>query len=245
MIKLTEPADMSTGTHVRKICLPFIAFKYPQSVAEADDFGFDGLLNAADDDDLDHRWSVPERDDNHLRSIKLGTNRGGAAAARQGRSSQRTNRTSAVPPQRFSSSSSSRQSKRLRRLPSAGKSQRRRNDKFLHGRPTALEPVDGVEERRTASKLASSSGDSLAGGGEPPLDLPYVDCIATGWGKSTIGGDLTDMLLQTQVPIHANGRCAQAYGENVRIHRGHLCAGKLNGKGGTCVVCANSGSLSH
>lgn len=35
-------------------------------------------------------------------------------------------------------------------------------------------------------------------------DLPYTDCIATGWGKSTTSGDLTDILLQTKVPIHTN-----------------------------------------
>lgn len=37
-------------------------------------------------------------------------------------------------------------------------------------------------------------------------DLPYRDCIATGWGKSSTNGDLTDILLQTQVPIHSNLR---------------------------------------
>lgn len=31
-------------------------------------------------------------------------------------------------------------------------------------------------------------------------------------------------------------RCHDAYGSFVRIHKGHLCAGKLNGRGGTCVV---------
>lgn len=35
-------------------------------------------------------------------------------------------------------------------------------------------------------------------------DLPYTDCIATGWGKSATSGDLTDILLQTKVPIHTN-----------------------------------------
>lgn len=30
-------------------------------------------------------------------------------------------------------------------------------------------------------------------------------------------------------------RCKDAYGSFVNIHGGHLCAGKLNGEGGTCV----------
>lgn len=36
--------------------------------------------------------------------------------------------------------------------------------------------------------------------------------------------------------LHSYYRCHDAYGSFVRIHKGHLCAGKLNGKGGTCVV---------
>lgn len=31
-------------------------------------------------------------------------------------------------------------------------------------------------------------------------------------------------------------RCEHAYGNFVKIHKGHLCAGRLDGKGGTCVV---------
>lgn len=30
-------------------------------------------------------------------------------------------------------------------------------------------------------------------------------------------------------------RCRDAYGSFVNIHGGHLCAGQLNGQGGTCV----------
>lgn len=221
MIKLAEPADMGAATHVRKICLPFIAFKYPQSVADND---VDALL-----DDGPDRWSVPDRDDNQLRAIKLGTNRGRGPSARRGRSQNAT---------AITSTAQRRSGIQWRRPPNVGKSVRRRNDKFLHGRPTALSSTasdEFGEERRTASMISAGTGGGL-GDDEPPQDLPYVDCIATGWGKSTIGGDLTDILLQTQVPIHPNGKCTTAYGENVRIHRGHLCAGKLNGKGGTCVV---------
>lgn len=37
-------------------------------------------------------------------------------------------------------------------------------------------------------------------------DLPYIDCLATGWGKANISGDLTDQLLKTAVPLHNNKR---------------------------------------
>lgn len=215
MIKLAEPADMGAHTTVRKICLPFIAFKYPQSVN--DDLTADVLA------DSDTVWSTPERDDNSLRAIKLGSNR----TARRPRS----HNTTATHSHRRTAAGRQRTDRRLRRISTGANVPRRRNDKFLHGRPAA---AAYAEERRTAGQVeALNSG---ADGGEPPQDLPYVDCIATGWGKSEIDGDLTEILLQTQVPIHPNGKCTTAYGENVRIHRGHLCAGKLNGKGGTCVV---------
>lgn len=37
-------------------------------------------------------------------------------------------------------------------------------------------------------------------------DVSYYECIATGWGVDGPNGDLTDVLLQTKVPIHTNDR---------------------------------------
>lgn len=37
-------------------------------------------------------------------------------------------------------------------------------------------------------------------------DLPYFDCIATGWGKSTSNENLTDTLFKTRVLIVDNKR---------------------------------------
>lgn len=37
-------------------------------------------------------------------------------------------------------------------------------------------------------------------------DVSYYECIATGWGVDEPNGDLTDVLLQTKVPIHTNDR---------------------------------------
>ncbi|XP_030370393.1 transmembrane protease serine 3 [Scaptodrosophila lebanonensis] len=70
---------------------------------------------------------------------------------------------------------------------------------------------------------------------EETQELPFIDCVATGWGKANISGDLSNQLLKTHVPLHHNRRCKDAYGSFVNIHSGHLCAGKLNGEGGTCV----------
>uniref|UniRef100_A0AAG5CN93 Peptidase S1 domain-containing protein n=2 Tax=Anopheles TaxID=7164 RepID=A0AAG5CN93_ANOAO len=58
---------------------------------------------------------------------------------------------------------------------------------------------------------------------------------ATGWGKSTIDDELTDVLLQTRAPIQSSKKCEEAYGDFIKLHRGHLCAGNLDGAGGTCV----------
>lgn len=186
---------MNADSTVRKICLPFIAFNYPQSVSED-----------VYDSDLGN-WSLPLRDDNFLRSIKIGSNRRtrsrSTASRRSDGTISRTGRS-----QRSRKGVPSKRGNRVSKL-------RRRNDKFLH----------------------EKSGEHKEGGRRAEVqDLPYVDCIATGWGKSSIDGDLTDSLLQTTVPIHDNRKCTDAYGSNVRIHRGHLCAGSLNGKGGTCVV---------
>lgn len=197
---------MGSDSTVRKICLPFIAFSYPQSV-----------VDDAVDTDLGN-WSLPVRDDNFLRSIRIGTNRSMSQSAnRRSSDSWPTDRTGRS--QRSRKGAPNKRATRISKL-------RRRNDKFLH------------EQSLDAGKSAASSGPRRA---DVHQDLPYVDCIATGWGKSSIDGDLTDILLQTAVPIHDNAKCKAAYGSNVRIHRGHLCAGSLNGKGGTCVVSSNRG----
>lgn len=65
------------------------------------------------------------------------------------------------------------------------KKHRRRNDKFLHRRPTT--PADEYWLNR--DKFASSSID-------------YFDCVAVGWGKYRDSGDLSDALLKIEVPIH-------------------------------------------
>lgn len=75
-----------------------------------------------------------------------------------------------------------------------GKRHRRRNDKFLHRRPTT--PDDRYWLNR--DEFASNSID-------------YVDCVAVGWGKYRSSSDLSDALLKIEVPIQNIKRCV---GEN-------------------------------
>ncbi|XP_053679996.1 uncharacterized protein LOC128730929 [Anopheles nili] len=123
---------------------------------------------------------------------------------------------------------------------------RRRNDKFSHA-PVYYrkEPNYRTEDVNDPIPI---EGDVPSGIFDPEADrdlapttgaMPdtsqYVDCLATGWGKSTIDDELTDVLLQTRAPIQSSKKCEEAYGDFIKLHRGHLCAGNLDGAGGTCV----------
>lgn len=65
------------------------------------------------------------------------------------------------------------------------KKHRRRNDKFLHRRPT------------TNDDYSLFNRDKFA----PPNSIDYFDCVAVGWGKYRNSGDLSDILLKIEVPI--------------------------------------------
>ncbi|XP_021709944.1 uncharacterized protein LOC110679488 [Aedes aegypti] len=104
---------------------------------------------------------------------------------------------------------------------------RRRNDKFTHG---AFYRNDNYRNEFGTDQQSSGMGFSAM-----PDTSQYVDCLATGWGKSTIDDELTDILLQTKAPIQSSKKCEEAYGDFIKLHRGHLCAGNVDGTGGTCV----------
>uniref|UniRef100_A0A182JMF0 Uncharacterized protein n=1 Tax=Anopheles atroparvus TaxID=41427 RepID=A0A182JMF0_ANOAO len=119
---------------------------------------------------------------------------------------------------------------------------RRRNDKFSHApvyyRNEPNYRTEGTNDRQSIDSDDSIGGfemDSAASAGAMPDTSQYVDCLATGWGKSTIDDELTDVLLQTRAPIQSSKKCEEAYGDFIKLHRGHLCAGNLDGAGGTCV----------
>lgn len=67
------------------------------------------------------------------------------------------------------------------------KKHKRRNDKFLHRRPTNPEDYE----------LFMSVRDR-----ERPSSIDYYDCMTAGWGKFSSSGDLSDVLLKIDVPIH-------------------------------------------
>lgn len=69
-------------------------------------------------------------------------------------------------------------------------------------------------------------------------------CTATGWGRSVPAGPLSARLRQVRVPLHHNSLCQDKYGPSLQIEDGHLCAGKLDGSTGACIVsiCPNTSS---
>lgn len=71
-----------------------------------------------------------------------------------------------------------------------GRRNRRRNDKFLHRRPTTSDDMYWVQRDESASS-----------------SIDYVDCVAVGWGKYRNSGDLSDVLLKIDVPIQDIKRC--------------------------------------
>ena len=65
----------------------------------------------------------------------------------------------------------------------------------------------------------------------------------SGWGQSTYGGKLDQVLRQTELPVVENKHCKQMYGTmyNIPINKYHLCAGPLHEGGvGTCIVSETS-----
>jgi hypothetical protein len=69
----------------------------------------------------------------------------------------------------------------------------RRNDKFLHRRPTNPEDYElfNLKEHNR------------------PSSVNYYDCMTAGWGKFSSSGDLSDVLLKINVPIHHIKRLAK------------------------------------
>ncbi|KAL5284960.1 hypothetical protein ACFFRR_006964 [Megaselia abdita] len=230
LMKLSIPANISNESNIRKICLPFIFDEMQQSVDDgttsSSSSGF--VLDPISTHDLDSL----DKAENYLRSTRYRNNGGNVTSypsMKELLSTKIMNRLEGR--RRRRQSRSTRNRNRMRR----------RNDKFMRGFSREDneddEEVTMKDDRWVGSYNRRRVNDD--GGKSSSIDdykdLPYIDCLATGWGKSNKTGDLTEILLKTNVPLHNNIRCHDAYGSFVRIHKGHLCAGKLNGKGGTCV----------
>lgn len=167
-MKLSRPANLSPNSRVRTIFLP--------SSAHIQINPSDTPLTTSNHDN-----DLFDRKENHLR--RLDSLVDFIAQANQNEIRKRTD-SSRV--QLRSSSSDGKNATKIIK----GRS-KRRNDKFLHRRPTT--PDDQYWMNR---------GDSFA-----PSTIDYVDCTAVGWGKFRSSGDLSDALLKIEVPIHNIKRC--------------------------------------
>ncbi|EDV48811.1 transmembrane protease serine 9 [Drosophila erecta] len=211
LMKLSKPADLTRASNIRRICLPFLLAESPDQSQSQSQSEAVSPASSADEDVLIQQLEledVPEKIDNFLRSVQ----------------SRRRYRNVTAPSMKelMNMKILSRMRQALaQRSPRSHKRSRRRNDKLMKLGPRR-ESDDSAEQKRL--KVS-----------DEPKEMAFVDCVATGWGKANISGDLSNQLLKTQVPLHQNGRCRDAYGSFVNIHGGHLCAGKLNGEGGTCV----------
>uniref|UniRef100_A0A336LWT8 CSON002527 protein n=1 Tax=Culicoides sonorensis TaxID=179676 RepID=A0A336LWT8_CULSO len=85
---------------------------------------------------------------------------------------------------------------------------------------TATSNINRRSDRRTGRKIGRRRNDKYAGNlflskrlhantwnrDIQVEEVSYYECVATGWGVDEPNGDLTDVLLQTKVPIHMNDR---------------------------------------
>lgn len=97
--------------------------------------------------------------------------------------------------------------------------------------------------KNTDSKLNDRSDKKLMFGEE--ID-PFIDdnngidfkdeCYTTGWGREQTNGNLTDVLLEAEVPVLPLQLCRDRYSLTLPLNEGHLCAGSTDGSTGACVV---------
>lgn len=66
----------------------------------------------------------------------------------------------------------------------------------------------------------------------------FLSCMATGWGAVSREGEglSTSRLLEIKIPLHDLSVCQRQYKNIVHLGKGHLCAGRLDGSTGTCLV---------
>ncbi|CAD6995133.1 plasma kallikrein [Ceratitis capitata] len=216
LLKLSNPANLARNPNIRIICLPFVFNEQSLSDINLPSSDEEIVAEGESEDPLEPGISgLPDLSDNFLRSVQK----------------VRRNRNVTLPSMRELMNtkilSRLKQTEMQQRQARMLQSTRRRNDKLMKVQGHYRE-YEGLHDPR---KHYWKNEEEL----EDYKDLPYSDCVATGWGKSNVSSDLTDVLLKTRVPLHNSERCRAAYGSFVKIHRGHLCAGKLNGKGGTCV----------
>lgn len=199
LMKLSIPANISNESNIRKICLPFIFDEMIQSVDDGttspSSSGF--IADPLSTHDLDSL----DKAENYLRSTRYHNSNMSSGtiypSMKELLSTKIMNRLEGR--RRRRQSRSTRNRNRMRR----------RNDKFMRG--FSREDNEDDEEVRKNDRWSSYNRRVNDDGGksssiEDYKDLPYIDCLATGWGKSNKTGDLTEILLKTNVPLHNNIR---------------------------------------
>lgn len=106
-----------------------------------------------------------------------------------------------------------------------------------------LDSVVKLIKKRNRKTVNERSDKKLAFGEEidPFIEenngLDYKEeCYATGWGREQTNGNLTDVLLEAEVPILPLQVCREKYSLTLPLNDGHLCAGSTDGSTGACVV---------
>lgn len=160
LMKLSRAANIAPKSRVKTIFLP--------SSAHIQINPNNAPLTA-----LNHDNNLFERNENFLRGMELDVNK---LIYQDGiKKQQASNKT------QIESLEDNRNSTKVTK----SNRHRRRNDKFLHRRPT----TSADEYWLKHDEFASSSSN-------------YLDCVAVGWGKYRDSEDLSDALLKIEVPIH-------------------------------------------
>lgn len=166
-MKLNRAADLTQNSRVRTIFLPSSA------QVQVNPNNVPANSPSSNDEDLF------DRNENYLRKMNANFNKLAnlIAQVNQNEIKKRTagNRTTVL----RSADESGNSTKVIK-----SKRHRRRNDKFLHRRPTSSDDKYWMNR----DEFASNSID-------------YFDCVAVGWGKYRNSGDLSDALLKIEVPI--------------------------------------------
>lgn len=203
LMKLGRAANLSPKSRVKTIFLPSSAHiqinpNEPPTSSHIDDDLFD-------------------RNENYLRRMESNVSNLEKLIAQANQNESKKRQTNSKPLLRSSDSIA-------RNSTSPTKKHRRRNDKFLHRRPSN-------------DDYLMTNRDKFA-----PSSIDYFDCVAVGWGKYRNSGDLSDALLKIEVPIQNIKRCEEVYSDFVALHHNqHLCAGNMDGRGGTCVGDSGGG----
>lgn len=184
LMKLSKPADLSRTSHIRRICLPFML---RESTDAAADGATAGAMDAATVPELDDLQldEVPEKIDNFLRSVQSRRRyRNVTAAASESASMDMSMRE--LMNMKILNRLRQATLQQTQRMPRSKKRTRRRNDKLMKLQLESDQERDLQRDREH--------------------EMPFFDCVATGWGKANISGDLSHELLKTHVPLHQNRR---------------------------------------